>query len=108
MSLYRRRRGILSWLVGPVLCVCLLAGIFGIVWLSAKVTSTEYRIGLLDREKTEALKEEKALYAEMSSLLSIERVAEGEAGLQFPDRQKVVYVRRDTGGVPRTASLRSE
>jgi len=108
MIYFRRRRSIYSRLLAPFLFVLFLAGVFGLVWLRSQVTALEYRIGMLEREKVEALKDEKALYAQMSSLLSIEQVARSEAGLQFPDRQKVVYVKRDRGGVPYTASLKTD
>ncbi len=108
MSCQRRRKSLLSVISVPLLFVFLCTGVFGLVWLRSKVTAMEYRIGMLDREKVEALKEEKSLYAEMSSLLSIEEVAKNDMGLQFPDRQKVIYVKRDKGGVPYTASLRTE
>lgn len=108
MSYYRRRRSIFSRLAAPLLFVLLFSGVFGLVWLRSQITSMEYRIGMIEREKMEALKEEKALYAEMSSLLSIEQVAKSDAGLQFPDRQRVIYVKRDKGGVPYTASLRTD
>jgi len=108
MSYYRRQRSIYSRLAVPVLFAVLFACIFGLVSLRSRTISMEYRIGHLEREKAEALKEEKTLYAQMSSLLSIQEVAKVDSGLQFPDRQRVVYVRRDKGDVPYKASLRTE
>ncbi|MGD8352372.1 MAG: hypothetical protein PVG55_05205 [Nitrospirota bacterium] len=108
MNNYRRSRSVFSRLAVPLLVVSLFAGIFGMVWLRSQITSMEYRMGILEREKVEALREEKALYAEMSSLLSIEQVARNGMSLEFPDRQRVIYVKRDKGGVPYTASLRTD
>ncbi len=108
MSHYRRPRSIFSHFAAPLLFVSLFAGIFGMVWLRSQITSMEYRIGMLEREKVEVLKEAKALYAEMSSLLSIEQVASNGTGLEFPDRQRIIFVKRDKGGVPYTASLRTD
>ncbi|MEJ2314125.1 MAG: hypothetical protein P8Y85_04980 [Nitrospirota bacterium] len=108
MNVFRRPKSIFSRLAVPVLVVFLFAGIFGMVWLRSRITSMEYRMGTLEREKVEALKQEKALYAEMSSLLSIEQVAKNGMKLEFPDRQRVIYVKRDKGGVPYTASLKTD
>jgi hypothetical protein len=108
MNYYHKRRSIVSRLAVPFMVVVLCVGIFGLVWLRSQTISTEYRIGQLEREKIEALKEEKALYAQMASLLSIQEVARSDMDLEFPDRQRVVYVRRDTGDVPYKASLRRE
>jgi hypothetical protein len=108
MRCYRRPRSIYSRLVVPVMVTVLFASIFSLVWLRSQTTSIEYRIGQLEREKVEAIKEEKALYAQMSSVLSIQEVARRDMDLQFPDRQRVVYVKRDKGDVPYKASLRTE
>jgi hypothetical protein len=108
MNYYRKRRSIFSRLALPVMVVVLCAGIFGLVWLRSQTISTEYRIGQLEREKIEAMKVEKALYAQIASLLSIQEVVRSDMDLQFPDRQRVVYVRRDKGDVPYKASLRRE
>ena len=99
------RRTRLSYLIAPVLCLMLLSGIFGLVRLRSSVISIEYRIGSLERQKAEALKRQKVLAAELASLLSIQEVGNRDIALVFPDRQKVFYVNRDTGGVPYSASL---
>ena len=106
--IYRSQKNLFMRLTTPLLVVLLCVNIFGLVWLRSQITSTEYRIGQLQREKVEALKEEKFLYARMSTMFSIQQVATRGLELRFPDRQKVVYVKRDKGGVPYTASLSTE
>jgi hypothetical protein len=106
--IYRGQKNLFLRLTTPLLLVLLCVNIFGLVWLRSQITSTEYRIGQLQREKVEALKEEKFLYAKMSSMFSIQQVTTRGLELRFPDRQKVVYVKRDKGGVPYTASLSTE
>jgi hypothetical protein len=106
--IYRRKKSLFLRLTTPLLVVFLCVNIFGLVWLRSQITSTEYRIGQLQKEKVEALKEEKFLYAKMSSMFSIQQVTTRGLELRFPDRRKVVYVKRDKGGVPYTASLSTE
>ncbi len=105
---YRRQRSIFLRFMLPVLVVLLFASVFGLVWLRSQITSVEYRIGRMQGQKLEAMKEEKVLVARMASLLSLKQVEARNLELQFPDRQKVVYVRREKGGVPYTASLTRE
>jgi hypothetical protein len=101
--IYRRNR--LSFLITPVLCLLLLSGIFGLVRLRSSVISIEYRIGSLERHKAEALKQQKVLAAQLAALHSIQEVGNRDIALVFPDRQKVFYVNRDTGGIPYSAAL---
>ncbi|GAB4387587.1 MAG: hypothetical protein Kow0025_02010 [Thermodesulfovibrionales bacterium] len=83
-------------------------GVFGLVWLRSSIVSLEYRIGEMQMQKAQALKEEKALAAELAAFLSIQEVKERRAALVFPDRQRVVHVMRDQRGIPYTASLRKD
>lgn len=106
--MYPRRRTVVSYLIVPFLSVLLLLSVFGLVWLRSSIVSLEYRMGEMQTEKAEALKEEKTLAAELAALLSIRQVERRKTALIFPDRQRVVYVRRDQGGFPHTASLRGE
>lgn len=82
--------------------------IFSLVWLRSSIVSLEYRIGEMEMNKAEVLKEKKALAAELAALISIQQVENRKAELVFPDRQRVVYVKRDDGGIPYTTSLRRD
>jgi hypothetical protein len=88
-----------------LLSILLLLSIFGLVWLRSSYVSVEYRIGAMETQKAEALKEKKALAAELAALLSLDEVEQRDISLVFPDRQKVIYVKRDGGGVPYSAAL---
>jgi hypothetical protein len=105
MMMYRRRRNTISHLLAPLLCLVLLLSMFGLVRLRSSIVSIEYRIGDMERQRAEALKEKKIMAADLAALLSIGEVENRDVALVFPDRQKVVYVKRDDGGVPYIASL---
>jgi hypothetical protein len=104
--IYPERRSVLSYCVKPFLCFLLLLGVFGLVWLRSSIVSLEYRIGEIELMKSGALKEQKALAAELAACLSIQKVEDRKVALVFPDRQRVVHVKRDERGLPYTASLR--
>lgn len=106
--IYRRHRSVLSYLVKPFLYFLLFAGVFGLVWLRSSIISLEYRIGEMQMHKVQALKQEKALAAELAAFLSIGEVKDRRVALVFPDRQRVVHVKRDQRGIPYTASLRKD
>lgn len=104
------RESMLSYFVKVLACVVLFFGIFGIVSLRAEIRSVEYQLGALERELGGVLKERKNLMAERAALLSINAVEQraGETlGLDFPDRARVFYVKRDKGDIPYEASLRN-
>ncbi len=105
---YRRQSSIYARFMLPVLGTLLLASIFGLVWLRSHITSMEYRIGRMQEQKLEAMKEEKALVAKMAAMLSLKQLEARDLELEFPDRQRVIYVKREKGGVPYTASLTRE
>lgn len=106
--IYRRPRKFFVRLMVPVLALVVVAGLFGLVWLRSQITSAEYRIGKLEAEKQESTRQEKVLYARMSSMLSIQQVSLRGLDLTFPDRTRVIYVKRDEGGKPYAASLKGE
>lgn len=98
-----KRKSMLSYLYIPFLCGVLLIGIFSLVRLRSGVVSMEYRIGEMETFKKEALRERKAIEAELASLVSIAYLE--QRGLAFPDRKRVFYVRKDRGEMPYTASF---
>jgi hypothetical protein len=106
--MYHRRTHVLVSLLKPVLVFLLLAGVFGLVWLRSSIISIEYAIGDMERQKAAAIVEAQLLSAELSALMSIREVDERKLALAFPDRQRVIYVKRDRGGGPYTASFTGE
>lgn len=101
--IYRRNR--FSYLIAPVLCLVLLSGIFSLVRLRSSFISIEYSMGALERQKTEALRRQKVMAAQLAALFSIREVGKRDIALVFPDRRRVFYVKRDAGGVPYSAAL---
>ncbi|GBE31474.1 MAG TPA: hypothetical protein ENG80_02045, partial [Nitrospirae bacterium] len=71
--------------------------VFMLVWLKSEVTSLEYRISEHEKERMDLLEQKKELIVKRSDLLSvknIEYVAMKKLGLTFPDRKRVIYVKR--------------
>jgi hypothetical protein len=107
----RRMHGsgrIASFLTTAVLVLALMGGIFGIVWTVSGITSLEYQIGELEERKARALKERKALEAEVSSLLSIRQVDQRGLELIIPDREQVFYVKRSSAAFRHAAERNKE
>ncbi|MCK4910110.1 MAG: hypothetical protein KAR83_00640 [Thermodesulfovibrionales bacterium] len=97
MSVRRMHEGgrFVSVLTTFLLVLTLFAGIFGIVWTVSGITMLEYQIGELENRKALALKERKSMEAELSSLLSMQHVRQKGLELSIPDRQRIIYVKRD-------------
>ncbi len=104
--MYRRKQSIVVRVVKPVLILVLLVGFFGLVKLRAAIVSVEYEIGKLEKQKVDLLTERKALQAEFSSLLSLRSVEGRELALVFPNRDRVIYVKREEGNKPFATSLK--
>ncbi|MBI3591960.1 MAG: hypothetical protein HY099_00465 [Nitrospirae bacterium] len=103
-----RKRNRFACLVKPFSSVLLLFLIFGIVWLRSSVVSLEYSLSNLEKKKMELTRDKKALMAEQANLLYIgrlESVAANGAGLGFPDRVRVVYVKKAKNKEAYRASL---
>lgn len=102
------RSGIFSFFLVPLSVALILFGIFSIVWLRSSVRTAEYSIAALDHRRMEILRDRKTLMAEKAGLLSIQSVkskGSGKLALVFPDRIKVVYVKKDGKNTPFKASL---
>ncbi len=97
MSVRRLHEGgrFVSVLTTFLLVLTLLAGVFAIVWTVSGITTLEYQIGELENRRAQALKERKILEAELFSLRSIQRVRDNGLALSMPDRERIVYVKRD-------------
>lgn len=98
-----RKRNVLSYFYIPFLCSVLLIGIFSLVWLRSSVISMEYSISEMETLRKEALREKKAIEAEMAALVSIAYLE--DEGLAFPDRKRVFYVKKHRGEMPYAASF---
>ena len=90
-------------------CIALLfASLFSLVWLKSRVLNLEYHIGVLEKMKSDHIKERRLLLAEKAGLQSLERLetsAMENNGFVFPDRVKVIHVKRQKGSLPHKASL---
>lgn len=76
----------------------IIISVFLMIGLKGKITSLEYRISELESQKLHLVKEKKELLVKRSDLLSIkniEHVAMNRLGLTFPDRKRVIYVKRE-------------
>lgn len=101
-------RGMFSFVLIPLAVLLFLFGIFSVVWLRSSVRTVEYTISSLDNKRMEILKERKMLLAEKAGLLAIQNVkktGDGKLALVFPDRVKVIYVKKEGGIAPYKASL---
>lgn len=91
-------RDSLLWVTVKVFFIpMVLISVFLVVGLKGKITSLEYRISELENRKIQLTKEKKELLVKKSDLLSvknIEHVAMNRLGLAFPDRKRVIYVKR--------------
>jgi cell division protein FtsL len=84
------------YLIRILLIFLTVVSIFAILWIRSNVITIEYRLSQLEEKKKYLIKEQKVLIAEKSSLTSIAKIEQsGLAELQFPDRNKVVYVTKN-------------
>lgn len=91
----------MSYLIKPSLIVFILLGIFSLVWLRSSIIAVEYEIGTLDAEKAKAVRQKKALIAKRASALSMGEIGSRGmklAGMGYPDRKRVVYVKKEVWG----------
>jgi hypothetical protein len=68
----------------------------------------EYSLGELEKTKMNYLRERKMLFAEKTSMLSIEKVGaslSGSQGFVFPNRVMVIHLKKQKGSLPYNASL---
>jgi hypothetical protein len=106
------RRNKIIEMLKPLSIAMLLLSIFSIVWLRSSFVSLEYGISSLEKKKSALMKDRKMLAAERASLLSVERfekVASNSTvngGFAFPDRVKVVYVKKAKDNEPYRASFK--
>lgn len=117
----RPNNNFLEFIYKPLCIVILLFGLFGMVWLRAGVVSISYDLRNLEEKKMEALKDKKMLLADRSKVISLanlsstlqsqgQRQDSGDykrvsSGYVFPDRVKVIHVKKRTGPETYRASL---
>ncbi|MBI5640639.1 MAG: hypothetical protein HZA17_09460 [Nitrospirae bacterium] len=106
-----------SLLYKPLCILSLLFSLFGLIWLRSNIVTTSYNLRTLEEKKMESLKDMKMLLAERAKLMSIEKIdasfRDGTkndnkyagGGYIFPERIKVVHVKRNKGPEPYKASL---
>lgn len=101
-------RNMLSFIFKPLFIAILLVGVFGLVYLRSSVMTLEYSLGELEKTKMNYLRERKMLLAEKTSLLSFEKVEaslSGSQGFVFPNRVRVIHLKKQKGSLPYKASL---
>jgi hypothetical protein len=103
-----------SFIYKPVCIIILLFGLFGLVWLRSSVVSIAYDLRTLEEKKMAAQKETKMLLAGRSKAISLASIGSslqgqvqgrgnGDAklvvgsGYVFPDRVKVIHIKKQTG-----------
>lgn len=113
----RAQNDLLSFIYKPVCVIILLFGLFGLVWLRSSVVSIAYDLRTLEEKKMESLKETKMLLADRSKAISLASIGSAfqgpgkgdykrvSSGYVFPDRVKVIHVKRHTGPETYKASL---
>lgn len=102
------RKNMLLFLIKPLVIALLLFSLFGLVWLRSNVVTLEYSLSDLEKKKIECLKERKMLLAERAHILSFEKVETSlrrDQGFVFPDRVRVIHVKRQKESLPHRASL---
>jgi hypothetical protein len=106
----------LSLLYKPLLAACLLLGLFGLIWLRSSIVEVNYKIHDLEEKKMGALTDMKLLLANRAKLMSLERIDTSLQGKTvarryadneyvFPDRIKVVHIKRSKGPAPYNVSF---
>lgn len=111
----------LFFMYKPLCIGILLLGLFCMVWLRSGVVSISYDLRKLEEKKMEALKDMKTLLADRSKVISLANISstlqsQGQrqdngdykrvsSGYVFPDRVKVIHVKKHTGPETYKASL---
>ena len=105
----RSGSGVLSYCFKGSACLLVVIGFFGLIWLRSSIRSVQYELGALENEHWGVLRQRMELDADRATLFSagqIGSVTAEKLGMDFPDRTKVFYVKRDRGSIPYEASYR--
>jgi hypothetical protein len=111
--MHRGQNDFLSIIYKPVCIIVLLFGLFGLVWLRSSVVSIAYDLRTLEEKKMASQKETKMLLAGRSKVISLASIGSAlqvrgqgqdkgdykqvSSGYVFPDRVKVIHVKRHRG-----------
>lgn len=101
-------RNIISFICKALFTVLFIFGVFGLVYLKSSVMKLEYSLGDLEKTKMNYLRERKMLLAEKTRFLSLEKFeasSSGTYGFVFPDRIRVIHVKKQKDSLPYKASL---
>ena len=113
----RTESAILSFMYKPLCIILLVLSLFGLIWLRSQVVTATYEIRTLEENKMDSLKDMKLLLAERAELMSLENIEasflendRGESvfarsGYVFPDRIKVIHIKRGKRSEQYRASL---
>jgi hypothetical protein len=101
-------RNMLSFIFKILFVALLILGVFSLVYLKSSVMKLEYSLGDLEKTKMNYLRDRKMLLAEKTGFLSLEKFEAspgGTYGFVFPDRIRVIHVKKQKGPSPYKASL---
>jgi len=113
----RANNDVWSFIYKPLCVIILLFGLFGLVWLRSSVVSISYDLHSLEEKKLAAIRDTKMLLADRARLISLANIdvtfqgkvkgdykpVSGE--YVFPDRVKVIHVKKHKGPETYKASL---
>lgn len=93
---HRQNESFVARIALPVALAAVVFCVFGLVWMRSSIIAIEYEISAIEGAKADAFKQKNVMEAKLASMLSIQQVGMRGMDLSFPDRQKLVYVKRDT------------
>lgn len=99
MRSHRQNESFASRMALPAAIAAVVFFVFGLVWMRSSIMAIEYNISAIEGSKAEAFKQKNVMEARLASMLSIQQVGSKASQLTFPDRQRLVYVKRDADEV---------
>jgi hypothetical protein len=109
----------LSFFYKPLCIAFLLFGLFGLIWLRSSIVKVAYDLRNLEEKKIAALTDRKALLADRAELMSLGKIDASfrktdqtgdkyAGGYIFPDRVRVIHIKRNQGPESYRAALEME
>ncbi len=89
----------------------IVVSIFALIWFRTTVVNLEYKLGELDKQKVELVREKRLVTARRASFYSakkIEDMAIKQLGMSLPERENIFFVKRTTDAGPYRASMGSD
>lgn len=99
MRSHRRDENFFARMALPGAMAAIVFFIFALVWMRSSIMATEYGISAIESAKAEAFTQKNVMEARLASIMSVQQVGMRGMDLSFPDRQALVYVKRDDDGV---------